>query len=316
MATTASLQPQAGRARTFGPASTSGRHAAPPASLQPAIASLSGGGAGGRQQRSLAARAQSVGSPAPCGVPSRGLLRRAGTTPPPPGLQQAASPLMPQQTPQQLQQQQQAAAARRRIPAAQMLEVMQQRYAAQAAAVAEPQPPGEPATDKAGNALDETEVKRRQKISAANKGRTPWNKGLKHSPETIARIKARTREAMQRADVRERLQKANEQREPHTDAAKVRHGQGGAAGSRGAQQAATRALQRCQPGNAPLTVPTPCPLLPTPQAKIRAKLRERADRAREEITQQVRSGGGTAFQRGCGAPACSPHRLPGLAASP
>mmetsp|Transcript_10380 Transcript_10380/g.18371 ORF Transcript_10380/g.18371 Transcript_10380/m.18371 type:complete len:417 (+) Transcript_10380:93-1343(+) len=36
----------------------------------------------------------------------------------------------------------------------------------------------------------------RAKISAANKGKTPWNKGRKHSPETIARIKERTRIAM------------------------------------------------------------------------------------------------------------------------
>lgn len=162
--------------------------------------------------------------------------------------------------------------------------------------------------------VDEQELRRRQKISAANKGRVPWNKGRKHPPEVgrwdarayggssaphallatgnlqaagpqdprlhchqmraqaviitlalmtllahplvgpsrvsvgkshhpralvpasspmlhapfppplqvIARIKAATQAAMQRPDVRERLAKANERREPHTDAAKVR----------------------------------------------------------------------------------------------
>jgi len=33
----------------------------------------------------------------------------------------------------------------------------------------------------------------RAKISAANKGKTPWNKGLGHSEETKARIKERTK---------------------------------------------------------------------------------------------------------------------------
>jgi hypothetical protein len=33
----------------------------------------------------------------------------------------------------------------------------------------------------------------RAKISAANKGKTPWNKGVGHSEETKARIKERTK---------------------------------------------------------------------------------------------------------------------------
>lgn len=89
---------------------------------------------------------------------------------------------------------------------------------------------------------DEQELRRRQKISAANKGRVPWNKGRKHPPEVIARIKAATQAAMQRPDVRERLAKANERREPHTDEAKE---------------------------------------------KIRVKLLERANMAREEINRQA-----------------------------
>lgn len=34
----------------------------------------------------------------------------------------------------------------------------------------------------------------RAKISAANKGKTPWNKGLGHSEETKARIRERTKQ--------------------------------------------------------------------------------------------------------------------------
>lgn len=73
-------------------------------------------------------------------------------------------------------------------------------------------------------AVDAQELKRRAKISAANKGRTPWNKGRKHPPEVIARIREATRKAMQRPDVQRRLAAANQKREPHTDEAKVSAG--------------------------------------------------------------------------------------------
>jgi hypothetical protein len=69
---------------------------------------------------------------------------------------------------------------------------------------------------------NELELARRKKISDANKGRTPWNKGRRHSPETIARIKAGTLKAMQRPEVRQRLAVANEKREPHSSEVKVR----------------------------------------------------------------------------------------------
>ncbi|OEL36277.1 hypothetical protein BAE44_0002704 [Dichanthelium oligosanthes] len=45
--------------------------------------------------------------------------------------------------------------------------------------------------------VDERERLRRMRISRANKGNTPWNKGRKHSPETLQRIRERTRIAMQ-----------------------------------------------------------------------------------------------------------------------
>nr|GMD37129.1 uncharacterized protein LOC109192550 [Ipomoea batatas] len=44
--------------------------------------------------------------------------------------------------------------------------------------------------------MDEIEKLRRSRISKANKGKTPWNKGRKHSPETLQKIKERTRIAM------------------------------------------------------------------------------------------------------------------------
>ncbi|KAL1538042.1 hypothetical protein AAHA92_26828 [Salvia divinorum] len=53
--------------------------------------------------------------------------------------------------------------------------------------------------------MDERERLRRMRISKANKGNTPWNKGKKHSPETLRRIKERTRLAMQNPKVKAKL---------------------------------------------------------------------------------------------------------------
>jgi hypothetical protein len=45
------------------------------------------------------------------------------------------------------------------------------------------------------------EILRRQRIAQSNKGRVPWNKGRHHSTETIARIREKTREAMNKPQV-------------------------------------------------------------------------------------------------------------------
>ncbi|CAA0821182.1 Unknown protein [Striga hermonthica] len=53
--------------------------------------------------------------------------------------------------------------------------------------------------------MDEREKMRREKISKANKGNVPWNKGRKHSPETLQKIKERTWLAMQDPKVKMKL---------------------------------------------------------------------------------------------------------------
>ncbi|GKV09684.1 hypothetical protein SLEP1_g21146 [Rubroshorea leprosula] len=50
--------------------------------------------------------------------------------------------------------------------------------------------------------LDERERLRRMRISKANKGNIPWNKGRKHSAETCNRIRERTRIAMQNPKIK------------------------------------------------------------------------------------------------------------------
>lgn len=204
--------------RTSGLASTSGRHAAPFAPLQPAVAA---------SRRCQAPRAQALSYDGRPPVPALG--QRTFGAPPPPGL--AGRPptgFVPQQPglapPQPLRS---GASLPPQPP-------LGDQHAAAAAAAQQ--------QGAADQQVDEQELRRRQKISAANKGRVPWNKGRKHPPEVIARIKAATQAAMQRPDVRERLAKANERREPHTDEAKE---------------------------------------------KIRVKLQERANAAREEIHRQA-----------------------------
>ncbi|KAJ8908399.1 hypothetical protein NDN08_005108 [Rhodosorus marinus] len=49
----------------------------------------------------------------------------------------------------------------------------------------------------------------KKKISLANKGNTPWNKGRKHSDETRRKIAERTRAAMLRPEMREKMRKVN-----------------------------------------------------------------------------------------------------------
>lgn len=61
------------------------------------------------------------------------------------------------------------------------------------------------ASDKKESSGHPHTAESRAKISAANKGKTPWNQGLKHSEETRARIAEGTRRAM--------LRKAQERKE-------------------------------------------------------------------------------------------------------
>ncbi|KAJ0966292.1 hypothetical protein J5N97_027430 [Dioscorea zingiberensis] len=53
--------------------------------------------------------------------------------------------------------------------------------------------------------IDDKERFRRRKISEANKGKVPWNKGRKHTAETLQRIRERTKIAMQDPKVKMKL---------------------------------------------------------------------------------------------------------------
>lgn len=70
--------------------------------------------------------------------------------------------------------------------------------------------------------VGDKERTRRMKISAANRGRTPWNKG-RSLPESVReKIRQRTFEAMQRPEVRARMAEANQHRPPHRQEVKDR----------------------------------------------------------------------------------------------
>ncbi|CAN4096959.1 unnamed protein product [Withania somnifera] len=62
-------------------------------------------------------------------------------------------------------------------------------------------------TDKGFNSRDvnEKEVGRRRKIGLANRGKVPWNKGRKHSPETREKIRQRTKEALSDPKIRRKM---------------------------------------------------------------------------------------------------------------
>nr|XP_019706704.1 uncharacterized protein LOC105047591 isoform X2 [Elaeis guineensis] len=63
------------------------------------------------------------------------------------------------------------------------------------------------------------EIQRRRKIGLANKGRTPWNKGKKHSEETRELIKKRTIEALRDPKVKKKM---SEYPHSHSDQSKAR----------------------------------------------------------------------------------------------
>ncbi|XP_019430296.1 PREDICTED: uncharacterized protein LOC109337708 isoform X2 [Lupinus angustifolius] len=70
---------------------------------------------------------------------------------------------------------------------------------------------------------DEKERLRRMRISNANKGQTAWNKGRKHSAETLRKIKERTKLAMQNPKIKMKLAKV---RSPQTIETKQKIGAG------------------------------------------------------------------------------------------
>lgn len=75
--------------------------------------------------------------------------------------------------------------------------------------------PASQSSDNGAGSLSAMEVARRRKISVANRGRTPWNKGKAMSPEMREKISRRTFEAMQRPEVKARMAEANQHRPPH-----------------------------------------------------------------------------------------------------
>ncbi|KAG2304649.1 hypothetical protein Bca52824_033300 [Brassica carinata] len=60
-------------------------------------------------------------------------------------------------------------------------------------------------SDDGEEVVDDRERLRRMRISKANRGNTPWNKGRKHSPETLQKIRERTKIAMQDPKIKMKL---------------------------------------------------------------------------------------------------------------
>jgi hypothetical protein len=117
------------------------------------------------------------------------------------------------------------AARRRPAAAAPAVSAAQQQLELDSASAAAAAPSGEaapaaPRFRERGAALPSLEVARRLKISAANKGRVPWNKGRPCSDAERSKISAATRAAMQRPDVVARMAEANQHRPPHREEVK------------------------------------------------------------------------------------------------
>ncbi|KAK7275485.1 hypothetical protein RIF29_16604 [Crotalaria pallida] len=78
-------------------------------------------------------------------------------------------------------------------------------------------------SNEASEEVDERERLRRMRISKANKGQIAWNKGRKHSDETLRKIRERTKLAMQNPKIRMKLAKV---RHPQTTETRRRIGAG------------------------------------------------------------------------------------------
>ncbi|CAI5462077.1 unnamed protein product [Closterium sp. Yama58-4] len=76
---------------------------------------------------------------------------------------------------------------------------------------------GQAGAAESGESEAEKEKRRRGRISEANKGKVPWNKGRQWSAEVRAKIRERTKQAMSNPEVRERLRDHG-----HTQSAETR----------------------------------------------------------------------------------------------
>ncbi|KAG0597980.1 hypothetical protein M758_12G035000 [Ceratodon purpureus] len=74
------------------------------------------------------------------------------------------------------------------------------------------------AASSSDSSVNSKENLRRERISHSNKGKVPWNKGRRHSPETIKKIKERTKLAMRNPEIRDKLRQCGKNQSKETKA--------------------------------------------------------------------------------------------------